>query len=336
VIDEAHCVSQWGHDFRPDYRKLSTMRVQCPNIPIMALTATANNQVRDDVIKQLKLNRNNCHLHQASFNRPNLRYEVRPKGTKVKVMSEIGTEIKLRMAQKDGGGSGIVYCISKKDCEKVSDAIGEQVGRRYVTYYHAQLDPEERERRQKAWSQGRIKVIVATIAFGMGINKPDVRYVIHYSLPKSLTGYYQEAGRAGRDGEPADCIMYYGYVDKNTHEFMIKKSEHGWAIINMHMKNLNKVIEYCENQIECRRLLLIEYFGEKGFTRAQCNRTCDNCRTRREGEDNMEVSTFALSYFNHLCFSTPSCFLFAPTSLLPFCSTPPPPPPVSFLLPGCY
>jgi len=210
VIDEAHCVSEWGHDFRPEYRQLSTLRRRHPHIPMLAFTATATSRVRLDVIAQLGLREPAVHL--SSFNRPNLFYEVHQKtaGTYAEL---------LRLAR--AGGAGIVYCLSRKRVEELCAQLkADHVAARP---YHAGLDAAVRRANQEGFIRDDVQVMVATIAFGMGINKPDVRWVVHYDLPRTLEGYYQESGRAGRDGDPARCMMFFGPADIRTADFLIQQ-----------------------------------------------------------------------------------------------------------------
>jgi ATP-dependent DNA helicase RecQ len=263
AVDEAHCISEWGHDFRPEYRKIRQVIDNIgENIPIIALTATATPKVQQDIQKNLQMT--NASLFKSSFNRPNLFYEVRAKRD---VIKEI-----VRYAKMNSGKSGIVYCLSRKKVEEVAEAL--KLNGIKALPYHAGLDPKTRAETQDAFLMEDVDVIVATIAFGMGIDKPDVRYVIHHDIPKSMEGYYQETGRAGRDGGEGICVAFYSQkdIDKLT-KFMkdkpVSEREIGTQI-------LKEVIDYAESSV-CRRKQILHYFGEN-FNETGCNNMCDNCR----------------------------------------------------------
>lgn len=274
VIDEAHCVSQWGHDFRPDYKKLHELRQKFPNIPMMALTATATPRVQKDILNQLNMTR--PQVFTMSFNRTNLKYSVLPKKPK-KVDEDCVSWIKKHYPRD----SGIVYCLSRNDCDAMAESL--QRAGLLALSYHAGLSDGDREHVQNKWiNQDGCQVICATIAFGMGIDKPDVRYVIHASLPKSMEGYYQESGRAGRDGEISQCILFYSYADVHRIKRIISMDREGDRYAKAtHYNNLHSMVHFCENVMECRRIQLLAYFGELKFNPSFCKDhmdvSCDNC-----------------------------------------------------------
>ncbi|KAJ9088686.1 ATP-dependent DNA helicase sgs1, variant 2 [Entomophthora muscae] len=284
VIDEAHCVSQWGHDFRKDYTQLGILKKQYPDIPFIALTATANAKVKMDVIHNLHIQ--NCKVISQSFNRQNLYYEVRKKSNKSLIEDIYGF-----IASRHSNDTGIIYASSRKNCEDTAHKLQAKYNLR-AAYYHAGLAKEDRLRVQREFLKGSLRLIVATIAFGMGIDKSNVRFVIHQALPGSLEGYYQETGRAGRDGEPATCVLFYNYSDKAFHDFMIDRSEGSYESKDRLRVNLQKVIQYCENKVDCRRQQVLAYFDEK-FDSSQCRGTCDNCYESRS-------TTYELRDVTHL------------------------------------
>ena len=268
AIDEAHCISEWGHDFRPEYRELKKLRTHFPDVPMMALTATATERVRVDIVKQLKLRDPRSYV--ASFNRPNLTYRVVPKTAPYEQLLEF-----IRSRSND---SGIVYCASRKSADSLAKNLSEDGVS--AKPYHAGLTSAERTKNQEAFLRDDVHVVTATIAFGMGINKPNVRFVVHYDLPKNLESYYQETGRAGRDGLPSECVLLFSASDvaKQLH-FIVEKSESEARIARA---QLQQTVHYAETR-ECRRVTLLRYFGEE-YTRPSCE-GCDNCLTPRETFD---------------------------------------------------
>jgi ATP-dependent DNA helicase RecQ len=272
AIDEAHCISEWGHDFRPEYRRLREIFEKISHVPIIALTATATPKVQLDI--QKNLNMLDAKVFKDSFNRSNLYYEIRPK-------REVEKEI-IKYVRSKEGQSGIIYCLSRKKVEEIAELL--QVNGIKALPYHAGLDAESRARNQDMFLMEEVNVIVATIAFGMGIDKPDVRFVIHHDIPKSIESYYQETGRAGRDGGVGECIAFYSYKDiEKLDKFLANKplteQEIGRQL-------LHEIVSYAETSV-CRRKYILHYFGEQ-FNESRCSELCDNCKFPRERVEGSE------------------------------------------------
>lgn len=266
AIDEAHCISEWGHDFRPEYRQLKLIGASFPDVPIIALTATATMKVREDIVNQLELK--DAKKYIASFNRGNLVYYVKPKQD---AFSQIVEFLKTKPRE-----SGIIYCYSRKNVDALTENL-KYAGFRALPY-HAGLSPEVRSKNQEKFIKDDVEILVATIAFGMGIDKPNIRFVIHHDLPKNLEAYYQETGRAGRDGLRSDCVLFYSYGDRQKIEYFINQMTNEKERQIAHNK-LMEIINFCETNV-CRRKLLLGYFGED-YKENKCS-GCDNCLIPKE------------------------------------------------------
>ena len=285
AVDEAHCISEWGHDFRPEYRRIKQMIKEIQDVPMMALTATATPKVQQDIQKNLQMG--DALVYKSSFNRTNLYYEVKPKGKKNDVLKDLVSYIAARK-----GKTGIIYCLSRKKVEEIAGVL--KANGVKALPYHAGLDAKTRAAHQDAFLMEDCDVIVATIAFGMGIDKPDVRFVIHYDVPKSIEGYYQETGRAGRDGIDSDCLLYYNPADiEKLEKFMkdkpVAEREIGELLIF-------ETQAFAESSA-CRRKFLLHYFGEE-FDDKGCNNMCDNCRHPKTKVDAKDESLLILKTIN--------------------------------------
>ncbi|MDO9399825.1 MAG: DNA helicase RecQ [bacterium] len=279
AVDEAHCISEWGHDFRPDYRNLRMLKKLFPQTPIIALTATATEKVRQDILKELGIEQAKVFI--SSFNRPNLNLSV--------IKKKNALEKLLILLKKYKDESIIIYCFSRKDTENLSNELNSEGFK--ARAYHAGLEAEKRRRTQDLFIKDEINIIVATIAFGMGIDKPDVRLVVHYTFPKSLEGYYQEVGRAGRDGLPSDCVMFYTYADARKHKFFLNEIVDE-KIKKQAERKLDEVMKYAELK-SCRRQYILNYFGET-YLEKNC-KTCDCCNTEKTTFDATIIAQKILS-----------------------------------------
>ena len=270
AVDEAHCISEWGHDFRPEYRRLrEMMEIINPTAPMIALTATATPKVQSDILRNLGLREPQIYI--SSFNRPNLYYEILPKIQKDQTVTSI-----VRYISQNKGKSGIIYTLNRKTTEELADMLMAN-GIKAVAY-HAGLDSKLRAERQDLFLNEDVQVIVATIAFGMGIDKPDVRFVIHYNIPKSIENYYQETGRAGRDGMEGRCILYYSHKDVAKLEHLMRDKALSEREVGAQL--INETVSYAESAV-CRRKILLNYFGEE-YDTSQCTKMCDNCNSPKE------------------------------------------------------
>jgi len=288
AVDEAHCISEWGHDFRPEYRRIRTMISAIgEDIPIIALTATATPKVQTDIVKSLEMNDPNIFI--SSFNRDNLFYEIRPKVNKDNTLKSI-----IQFIKTSSGKSGIIYVQSRKSTEEIAKILN--VNGIRAAAYHAGLDAKTRTQVQDDFLMEEVEVIVATIAFGMGIDKPDVRFVIHYDIPKSIENYYQETGRGGRDGLKGDCLAFYSYKDILKLEKFLRDKPVAERELSAQL--MDEVIAYAETNT-CRRQFLLHYFGEE-YQVSSCNNMCDNCKHPKQKEEVKDQMNLALQVVKQL------------------------------------